>query len=161
RQDGKAVVLNVQFEKLPATDAQLIVIGPNNDEQELKLDAAGSARIDQASPGEYAVRARQTVKTPAERDGKKKDEVRHYPTPPLKWAPNSGNPSPTAADNALAAVTSSTPAPSAEGDPAATALLRKAREGRAVWEHFPGFTADVTVSIDGKSESGTLAVDDS
>jgi hypothetical protein len=50
-----------------------------------------------------------------------------------------------------------TPA-SKDADPAATKLLADARAARAAWAHFPGFTADVTVNLDGKVSSGRVTV---
>ncbi len=40
----------------------------------------------------------------------------------------------------------------------AAQVLRSARANRAVWEHFPGFTADITVTIDDKQEKGAITV---
>jgi hypothetical protein len=51
-------------------------------------------------------------------------------------------------------------ATSVAAEPSAAELLRGARTHRAVWEHFPGFTADATVRIDGQSEQGTVTVDE-
>lgn len=42
---------------------------------------------------------------------------------------------------------------------AATKLYQAAREARAVWRDFPGFTADVTVSFNGKQTQGKLTAD--
>jgi hypothetical protein len=45
-----------------------------------------------------------------------------------------------------------------EADPAATKLLADARAARAEWDHFPGFTANVEVNIDGKVARGSVTV---
>ncbi|WP_299467269.1 DUF3386 family protein [uncultured Gimesia sp.] len=42
---------------------------------------------------------------------------------------------------------------------AATKLYQAAREARAVWRDFPGFTADVTVSYNGQMTQGKLTAD--
>lgn len=42
---------------------------------------------------------------------------------------------------------------------AATKLYQHVREARAVWRDFPGFTADVTVSYNGKQTTGKLTAD--
>ncbi|QDT97797.1 DUF3386 family protein [Gimesia aquarii] len=41
----------------------------------------------------------------------------------------------------------------------ATKLYQKAREARAVWRDFPGFSADVTVLYNGKKTQGKLTAD--
>ena len=43
-------------------------------------------------------------------------------------------------------------------DPAATKLLAEGRAARDLWNHFPGFTADVEVNLEGKTTKGTLKV---
>jgi hypothetical protein len=48
---------------------------------------------------------------------------------------------------------------SVAAEPDAAELLRHARSARAVWQHFPGFTADATVRVDSQTEHGTIAVD--
>jgi hypothetical protein len=46
-----------------------------------------------------------------------------------------------------------------KADPAASKLLAEARDARATWDHFPGFTADVAVNIDGRLHKGKVTVD--
>lgn len=41
----------------------------------------------------------------------------------------------------------------------ASDLLLEAHEARAIWDDFPGFTADICVNVDGKSQCGQVAVD--
>lgn len=64
----------------------------------------------------------------------------------------------------LCGLTCALPAPSADrkaaADDAATKLLSDARAARAVYQHFPGFTANVKINIDGKPTSGTVEVSD-
>jgi hypothetical protein len=43
-------------------------------------------------------------------------------------------------------------------NPAATKLLADARAARASWEHFPGFTANLEINIDGQVMHGKVAV---
>jgi hypothetical protein len=45
-----------------------------------------------------------------------------------------------------------------EPDPAATKLLADARAARATWRHFPGFTADLEVNLDGEVVRGQARV---
>ncbi len=44
-------------------------------------------------------------------------------------------------------------------NPEATKLFAEARAARATWEHFPGFTADVELNLDGKVLKGKVEVD--
>ncbi len=48
----------------------------------------------------------------------------------------------------------------ATADAAATKLLADARAARAIYHHFPGFTADIDVNLDGKVTHGTVEVSD-
>jgi hypothetical protein len=153
--EGKSLLFNIRFEGKPATDAQLIAITPDNQERELKVDSSGTARIEDAAPGEYALRARVELKTPGERDGKKYDLVRHYTTVTFRL-PNADGKFVAAPKNTVAVATTAT---AEVANPEALELLRKARDARAVWENFPGFKADVVARIDGKLEEGTISVD--
>jgi hypothetical protein len=47
---------------------------------------------------------------------------------------------------------------SRKADPDATRLLAEARAARANWDHFPGFSADLEINIDGKVHKTHLAV---
>lgn len=60
-----------------------------------------------------------------------------------------------------ASVRADPPAKPAEpvADPAATKLLAEARASRLLWKDFPGFTADIEVSIDGKVSRGQVRVE--
>jgi hypothetical protein len=156
RRDGNALVFEVRFEGKPAADAQFIAITPNNEERELKVNADGIARLEDAAPGDYAVRAREELKTSGERDGKKYDLVRHYTTVTFRLPGNAAAQASAPKSHTVPVATTATPETSG---PTAAELLQKAREARAVWENFPGFKADVEARIDGKVEHGTISVD--
>ncbi len=153
---GNSLSLAVMFDGKPATDAQLLAILPNNEERELKLDKAGVATLERPAAGDYAFRARLEQKQSGQRDGKQYDEVRHYSTLTFRLPPSAAEPV------AMADASKSSPAAANKtaGDAAAVELLRRACANRAVWEHFPGFTADVTVQIDDKEEKGKVTVDE-
>jgi hypothetical protein len=59
----------------------------------------------------------------------------------------------------LAAAAPPTVAQPKSADAAATKLLAEARAARALWDHFPGFTADVEVNLDGHVTKGKVTVD--
>src|SRR5205809_373808 len=44
-------------------------------------------------------------------------------------------------------------------EPTAAEQMRKEHDGRVQWVAFPGFSADVVLTQDGKSAKGTLSVD--
>jgi hypothetical protein len=58
----------------------------------------------------------------------------------------------------LLAVGSAPAEPPKDADPAATKLLAEARAARASWDHFPGFSADLEVNLDGKVVKGRVEV---
>jgi hypothetical protein len=45
-----------------------------------------------------------------------------------------------------------------KANPEATKLLSQARAARALWSKFPGFTANVTVTVNGQTHQGTVQV---
>jgi hypothetical protein len=59
----------------------------------------------------------------------------------------------------LAAMPLFAPADERKEDPEATKLFADARDARASWEGFPGFTANVEVNVEGKISRGTVEVD--
>ncbi len=46
----------------------------------------------------------------------------------------------------------------AAGEESAQSLMDRAHHGRATWQKFPGFTADITAASAGRSTTGTLSV---
>jgi hypothetical protein len=49
--------------------------------------------------------------------------------------------------------------PQKKADPEATKLLTEARQNRALWKDFPGFSADAEVNLDGKVSKGKVTID--
>ena len=45
-------------------------------------------------------------------------------------------------------------------NPEATQLLADARDARALWVKFPGFTADIAVTVNGKTQRGSVQVNE-
>ncbi len=160
---GNSLSLSVMFDGKPATDAQLLAILPNNEEQELKLDSSGVGAIEHPAAGDYAFRARVQQKQSGQRDGKQYDQVRHYSTLTFRLPKSVVEPLAVAdasAPSPAATAAKSAPAAKKAPDAAAVDLLNRARANRAVWEHFPGFSASVTVRIDDTVEKGTVGVDE-
>lgn len=136
--------LHVLFNGKPASEAQVVAIGPDGEEQTLQVDKDGKALIEGSAEKTHAIRAGLVeAGRSGSRDGKDYNEVRHYSTLTLKL------PSPGAAASTQGG-----------GDGISAAeLLQRARGARAVWQDFHGFEADVMVRIDGKSERGHVAID--
>jgi len=119
-------------------------------EASAKSDKTGKATVKLNGAGRYALRVRHTEDRKGNLDGKKYEEVRSYATLTFTVRKES-----TGASGRDAAPTK------LKEDPQASKLLADARAARANWEDFPGFTADVEVNFDGKTEKGSVKVSSS
>ena len=97
--------------------------------------ADGRASWTPSAPGRYSVYARQVIKSPGEHQGRHYDEVREFATLAFPW-----------------------PLDRHSADPEAVSLFTKAIATRAQWTDFPGFSAEVAGSIDGRDYSGKVVV---
>jgi uncharacterized GH25 family protein len=101
--------------------------------------------------GCYGVRVLYKEAKEGEREGKSYKEVRYYATLTFEipivfeGVPYSESPASTKNSKAVA-------------DTEATKLLADARAARALYHHFPGFTADIEVNLDGKATRGQVEV---
>jgi hypothetical protein len=151
--NGAIVELRHNGKPVPAT---AITLHAPEDEKgwTLTADDRGLAHFLVNKPGIYGLRAGVVEETPGEFEGKKYPRIRRYATltfrseiavqtvAAAKVDPQAGNPNGNGNPKA---------------DPAAYALLRQAHEARLVMpEGFPGFSADVIFTEDGKSFNGTL-----
>lgn len=135
---SEGLALQVRYEGKPVADAPLHIIDPEGEETEQKTDAEGRFVITSLKNGPYAIRTSHVEEgRGGDKDGAAFDDTRHYAT--LTF--HAGRPSVTR-----------TP------DPQATRLLSEARASRAVWEDFPGFTADAVVHMDGQIVRGSVTV---
>ena len=134
----------VLYNNKPLPDAEVVILAPDAEkETTLKTDAQGEFTIANLKPGTYGFRARHIAASSGELDGKKYDEVRTYATLVMRLG-----------------TTKAASAPGeAKPDAAATKLLADARAARAEWAHFPGFTADVEVNLNGQVFHGKIQVD--
>lgn len=135
--------LQVLFQGQPAAGSEVVIFDPAARETKVKTDAQGRVHLTRTRPGLYSIRARWTLETSGEHEGKSYQQVVHYATLALRDAESS---TPAAASA------------SAEVSPAA-ALLRKARAARAEWKDFPGFEAELTLTTAGRQQTGKLRVD--
>jgi hypothetical protein len=133
---GNRSAARVLWQGKPLAGAEYVVLVPGKDKPvEGKSDADGLLSLPKpAGGGVYGIRVKHTEAREGELGGKKYKEVRHYAT-----------------------LTIGLPQQSAF-EPEATKLLRDARAARALYDHFPGFTADVEVNIDGTITRGQVAV---
>jgi hypothetical protein len=88
-----------------------------------------------AAPGHYCVYTKVIVPQSGELDGEKYTEIRMFPTLAFHWPPASNEP-----------------------DPEAVELFERAIANRATWHGFPGFTAKLSGSVDGRGFSGSVKV---
>jgi hypothetical protein len=85
--------------------------------------------------GRYSVYVKDVLKTPGEHSGTRYDEVREFATLAFTW-----------------------PLDRRDADPEAVAMFEKAVAARAVWNDFPGFSAEVSGELDGRAYSGKVTV---
>jgi hypothetical protein len=136
---GPALTCQVLWHGKPVAGAEVVALATRQGESTtLKTDEKGQFRCDMTKAGGlYGLRVRHDEAREGTLNGKTYKTVRHYATLVLE-APD------------RAAV---------EGDPEATRLLADARAARANWSNFPGFSADVTVNLDGREAQGHVTVD--
>jgi uncharacterized GH25 family protein len=142
----------VVWQGKPLADAEVTLYVPGKDKPVVtKTDEKGLVALElPEKSGVYGIRARHVEKKEGELDGKKYKEIRHYATmvfPVVKNGP---------LERLGAALVAAEPKRAA--DPAATKLLADARAARDTWHHFPGFTADIVVNLEGKTTKGTVKV---
>ena len=134
----KAVVL---WRGKPQPGLAVQVISPNKKRQKLTTDAEGAVTLPAGSGGKFALQTSFTeANRSGERDGRKYVAVGHYATltidvPPTQSAAKGANLPQNAQD-----------------------VLARARHARAVWEKFPGFTANVVIQVEQRSAAGKLTV---
>lgn len=129
--ESPAVKLLWQGEPVPA--AELIVHGEGDEGEPITTDEAGVARLPEAADGKWAVRTSYTRDEAGTLDGVDYDAEMHVATLALTIDPAAERQS---ADDALAL----------------------ARENRAVWDDFPGFSAAIRVSIDDAEVVGRATI---
>lgn len=134
---GDELALQVVFRGKPApAGLEITGLGPDGAKvAPVKTDDKGRAVLAAKLTGVYGLAVRHAVAEAGESGGKKYDETRYSAS--LVVVVGKG---------------------AAKGDPEAMKMFEEARLARAHWKNFPGFTADVAVSVGGKSGAGTLTV---
>ncbi len=129
------VTLTLLRDGKPVPNAVFTTVDDDLANEEVKADASGRALWKPPSPGFYCVYTKSVLKTPGEWQGKPYSEIREFATIAFPW--------PLARKNA---------------DPEAVAMFEKALAARASWEQFPGFSADVSGSVDGRTFAGQTTI---
>lgn len=128
---NRAVKVLWAGEPIPAAD---VFLHAGDDEgTQLGADEAGVVRLPEAADGRWAVRASLTREGAGELDGAAYEEEMHVATLVL------------------------TIDATAERQPADDALVQ-ARENRAVWDDFPGFSSAIRVSVDDETITGRASI---
>ena len=102
---------------------------------ELPAGPDGAALWTPPAPGSYSIYIKDVLKTPGEYQGKPYDEIRQFATLALTW-----------------------PLDRHDADPDAVSLFKKALSARAAWPSFPGFSAQVSGTLDGRPYAGKVSV---
>jgi hypothetical protein len=129
------VTLTLLRDGKPVPGAAFTTVDDDLVNEEVKADASGKAVWKPPSPGFYCVYAKSVLKTPGEWNGTTYSEIREFATIGFRW-----------------------PLTRTDADPEAVAMFEKALAARASWERFPGFSAAVSGSVDGRAFSGKTTV---
>ena len=132
---GDHVTLSLLRDGKPVPDTAFTTVDDDLVNEEVKADAAGKAVWKPPSPGFYCVYAKSVLKTPGEWKGTAYSEIREFATIGFRW-----------------------PLTRTGADPEAVAIFERALAARASWEQFPGFSAEVSGSVDGRIFSGKTNV---
>jgi hypothetical protein len=139
---GDQLTLRVLYEGKPDAGREVIVLDPSGKQIELKTDEEGRASTAVTPGGSYAVRAAHVeADRGGERNGKAFSQTWHYCTLTLS-VPKQPALSAPRADELSAAD-----------------LLARARAARSVWKAFPGFSADISVHMNGRQSAGKLTIE--
>ncbi len=145
RRDGQDWVLDIAWQGKPAPGCEVVVSGPDVNGEEFTSDEQGAVRLPGKYTGDFALRARKVV----DKAGKKGDQeygAEHYFTTLTTRLP--------AAGAATAAATGTENSAGLTADQ----ILASARDSRAMWEDFPGFSADLTLALGSERLAGRIKV---
>ena len=138
----KGITLEVLYQGKPVAGSEVVIFDPTAKEIEAKTDEAGRVALDTAKPGLYSIRAKWVVLQAGKDGDKEYPQINNYCTVALR-VPGK--------EYGAKVVPTSKQLTAAE-------LLKDAREGRAIWDNFPGFEADMTLFAEGREQTGKIAV---
>lgn len=145
RRDGQDWVLDIVWQGQPAQGCAVVVSGPDVSGEEFTSDEHGAVRLPGKYAGEFSLRARKVVDKP----GKKGDQeygAEHYFSTLTARLPAAGGQSGATVETGNSAELS------------ADQILAAARDARAMWDDFPGFTADLVIAIGSERLPGRIQV---
>jgi hypothetical protein len=134
--DGDHVNLLALKDGKPLPRAEFVTVDSSLTNGKLTADESGKATFKPPAAGAYAVYTHETRKESGDLEGKSYAEIRDFATVAFDW-----------------------PLERTDADPAAVALFEEAIAARASWHDFPGFTAHLSGSVDGRRFSGTVTID--
>ncbi len=130
--------LQVLWHGKPLAGSETVMISPDGSGATTSSNKDGEVLVKDPQPGTYRIRVNHDVDQAGTHDGESYSQEMHYSTLTLQLV------------DAEAAKTPETFT--------AAQLLAHARAGRAVWNNFPGFTADITVYESGTQHQGAIEV---
>lgn len=133
---GDHVDLTALREGKPVPNAEFHTVAADLKNEHVVAGADGKATWKPPAPGRYAVYVRHVIKEPGKAEGQDYEEVREFATLGFDW-----------------------PVRRKDADPEAVALFEEALASRATWKDFPGFTAHIAGSVDGRRFDGEVAID--
>lgn len=134
--EKEGIRLSVLHNGKPVPRAVFTTVDDDLVNEELTADERGELFWKPAHTGEWSIYTRVTIPKSGEHDGKRYTEIREFATLALRW-----------------------PLGRHDADEQAVMLFEQAVASRASWKDFPGFTASVRGTADGRSFSGTIRID--
>jgi hypothetical protein len=133
--EGERLRLVALKDGKPVPGAEFHAVDADLTEAKFAAGPDGSAAWTPSAPGQYSVYTRDSVKQTGEAGGKSFEEVRSFATLAFSW-----------------------PIEPKGADPEAVALFEDALSTRAAWKDFPGFSAKVAGTIDGRPFTGKVTI---
>ncbi len=136
RIDGKKITFTVLHQGKPLPNTKLTTVDDDLVNEELTTDKSGQVTWSPEPGGHYCVYTSHILKEAGKKDDRSYVEIRRFATIAFHW--------PLVRDGA---------------DPEAVAMFQKAIAARAAWKSFPGFTANIEGSVDGRFFTGKVQID--
>jgi hypothetical protein len=131
--DGEKVRLVALRQGKPAPAIVFEALDPDGGQATISADPQGRATVTPTAPGHLTFYARFEEKAAGNREGKPYETITHVATLSFDW-----------------------PIIPGKADPEALALFDEAVAARAQWREFPGFTAQIAGSFDGRPFTGSV-----
>ena len=136
RIDGKKITFTVLHKGKPLPQVKLVTVDDDLVNEELTTNDQGQASWTPEEGSHYCVYTSTIVKQAGKKDDRDYSEIRRFATIAFHW-----------------------PLVRSGADPEAVAMFQKAIAARASWKSFPGFTASIEGSVDGRFFTGKAKVD--